>query len=51
MPVMDDTPVDSLLTALEEADPAEAAELADAVAERLGSALAAEDAGADPTPA
>lgn len=46
MPLMDDTPTD-LLTELEAADPAEAPDLADAIAERLGAALAEEGDGAD----
>ena len=44
---MDDTPVYSLLPALEAADPAEAADLADAIVDRLGAALEEEAEGAD----
>ncbi len=44
---MDDTPVDSLLLTLEAADPAEAADIADAIVERLGKALEEEGDGAD----
>src|SRR3972149_1795779 len=43
---MDDTPVDSLLPTLEAADPAEAADIADAIVERLGKALEEEGDGA-----
>ena len=44
---MDDTPVDDLASELEEADPAEAPEIADAIAAALGSEL---DEGDDSAP-
>lgn len=43
MPDMDHTPVDDLLAELEETDPAEAAEPADAIASALSEQLEAED--------
>ena len=47
MTPMDDTPIESLLPALEKADPAEAADIADTVVERLSSALDEEGDDAD----
>lgn len=44
---MDDTPVESLVSELEAADPAAAPDLADALVELLGAALAGEGEGAD----
>jgi hypothetical protein len=44
---MDDTPVDSLLSDLEESDSADAPDVADAVADRLTQALEDEEPGAD----
>jgi len=44
---MDHKPTDELLTELDEADPAEAPELADAVADQLERAI---DDGAEPAP-
>jgi hypothetical protein len=43
MQVMDDTPTDRMLTELEDADPADAPPLADAIADTLSDALEAAD--------
>lgn len=51
MPSMDDTPIESLLSTLENADPAEAADIADAVVEELSRALDEEGDDADASPA
>lgn len=48
MPVMDDKPVDSLVSELEECDPADAPAIADAVADALGTALSVGDEVANP---
>lgn len=48
MPVMDDKPVDALVSELEECDPAEAPALAGDIADALGAALSVGDEVADP---
>ncbi len=50
MPVMDDTPLDDLLTELEAKDPAESPDLADAIAATLSEQLEAEDGDGSETP-
>jgi len=52
MPLMDDTPVDGLISELESVDPAAAPDLADAVAEALSTELddEQEDDAPAPTP-
>jgi hypothetical protein len=50
MPVMDDTPLDELLTELETADPAEAPEIADAIAADLSEMLETDDGDEPETP-
>jgi len=50
MPLMDDTPVDALISELESADPADAPGLADAVAETLAAALEPDGEGTGPAP-
>lgn len=43
MPAMDLTPIESLLSDLESADPAEAPDIADEIAERLSTDLEADE--------
>jgi hypothetical protein len=50
MPVMDHKPLDELLTELETADPAEAPEIADAIAADLSEALETDDGDEPETP-
>lgn len=50
MPLMDDTPVDALISQLESADPADAPDLADAAAAALAGALETDGEEGDPAP-
>lgn len=47
---MDHTPIDRMLTDLEESDPAEAPDIADAAAAALAELLDEEEGGEDPAP-
>ncbi len=51
MPAMDHKPIDELLTELGTADPAEAPEIADAIASDLSETLETEDGDEPETPA
>ena len=50
MPVMDHKPIEDLLTELETVDPADAPEVADAIASELSSQLESEDGDRSETP-
>jgi hypothetical protein len=50
MPVMDHKPLDEMLTELETADPAEAPEIADAIASDLSEKLETDDGDEPETP-